>query len=84
MVNYDLPNYYIYIQNIINMPCGNFLLCHVSQSQTIINNHNGWWSKYFEEKKSKNLHNAMWQILIDGWQLITSIWHHGCSYNGVV
>ncbi len=40
--------------------------------------------QYFEKKiVSKNLHNVRCQILIDGWQLIMSTWHHGCSYNGV-
>jgi hypothetical protein len=32
---------------------------------------------------SKNLHNAMCKIFINGWQLMMSTWHHGCSYNGV-
>jgi hypothetical protein len=32
---------------------------------------------------SKNLHNAMCQTLITGWQLMTLAWHHGCNYNGV-
>ncbi len=56
MVMYNLPNYlnnFIFIvifQNIINMPCGNFLLCHMSQSQTIIKNHNGQWKSIFSEK----------------------------------
>jgi len=26
-------------------------------------------------------HNATCQILMDGWQLMTLTWHHGCSYN---
>jgi hypothetical protein len=42
--------------------------------------------KYFEKKiifMSKNLHSATCWILVDGWQLMTSTWHHGCSYNGV-
>jgi hypothetical protein len=40
--------------------------------------------QYYEKKfMSKNLHNAMCQILINGWQLMTSTWHHGCSYNEV-
>jgi len=38
---------FIYLfQNMINMPCGNFLLCIVSHfldHQTIINNHNEQW-----------------------------------------
>ncbi len=32
---------------------------------------------------AKNLHSAMCQILIDGWQLMMLAWHHGCNCNGV-
>jgi len=68
------------------MPCGNFLLCHISQSRTIINNHNGWWRSIFQKDynfMSKNLHSVECQILKDGWQLITTTSHHGCNYNGI-
>ncbi len=34
------------------MPCGNVLLCHVSQSQTIINNNNKQWKSIFQKRKS--------------------------------
>jgi hypothetical protein len=42
-------NIYIFyvFQNTINMPCGNFWLCHVSQFWIIINNHNGRWRSIF-------------------------------------
>jgi len=32
---------------------------------------------------SKNIQSAMCHILMDGWQLMTSTWYYGCSYNGV-
>jgi hypothetical protein len=63
------------------MPCGNFLLCHMSQFWTIINNHNGWWI-ISKKKLCKNLHNVTCEILMNGWQLMMLAWHHGCSYNG--
>jgi len=64
---YDLPSYYIYIQNIINMSCGNFFCatCHNLKPSLIIimNDEN----QYFEKKMmSKNLHNAMCYNLING------------------
>jgi hypothetical protein len=31
----------------------------------------------------KKNHSATCQKLMDGWQSITSKWHHGCNYNGV-
>jgi hypothetical protein len=43
-------------------------------------------NQYFKKKiifMSKIFHNVMCQILIDGWQLMMSTWHHGCNYNGV-
>jgi hypothetical protein len=41
-------------------------------------------NQYFKKTiMTKNLHNSMCQILIDGWQSMTSTWHHGCNYNGV-
>jgi len=41
-------------------------------------------NQYFEKKLiSKNLHNAMCQILINGWQLMMSTWHRVCNYNGI-
>jgi len=43
-------NIYIF-QNIINMPCEFFWLCHMSQSWTIIKNHNGRWKSIFQKKK---------------------------------
>jgi hypothetical protein len=27
--------------------------------------------------------SATCQIVMDGWQLMTLEWYHGCSYNGV-
>jgi hypothetical protein len=45
------------------------LLCHMSQSRTIINNHNRQWKLMFFKKLNfmfKNLHSAMRQILIYG------------------
>jgi hypothetical protein len=42
--------------------------------------------QYFKKKiifMSKNLYNGMCQILIDGQQLMTSTWHHRCTYNGI-
>jgi hypothetical protein len=53
------------------MPCGNFLLCHVSYFHTIINNCNRRWRSILQIKKSKNLHIAMCQILMDGSKLMT-------------
>jgi hypothetical protein len=35
--------FYLFFQNTINMACGNLQMCHMSQFQTIINNHNGQW-----------------------------------------
>jgi hypothetical protein len=68
MVMYNLLNYYIYIQNIINMPCGNLFycaICHNLGPSLIIIMDDG--DQYFEKKiMSKNLHNAACQILIDG------------------
>jgi len=43
-------------------------------------------NQYFEKKINfmlKKSHSAMCQILINGWQSMTSTWHHGCNYNGV-
>jgi hypothetical protein len=49
------------------MLCGNFLLCHMSQYQTITNNHNGEWKSILRKKiMSKNFHNSMLHILING------------------
>jgi hypothetical protein len=59
-------------QKIYYATCHNF-----GPSLTIIMD-NG--DQYF---KKKNLYNDMCQILINGWQLMTSIWHHGCSYYGI-
>jgi hypothetical protein len=42
--------------------------------------------QYFENKilfMSKKFHSATCQNSINGWQLMTSTWHHGCIYNGV-
>jgi hypothetical protein len=40
----------------------------MSQSQTIINNHNGRWRSIFQKIiiMSKKIHNATCEILIDG------------------
>jgi hypothetical protein len=68
------------------MPCGNFFYCamchNLRPSLTIIMNDG---DQYFEKKifMSKFFHSTMCQILIDGWQSITSAWNHGCNYNGV-
>jgi len=57
-------------QNIINMPCGNFFYhatCHNLRPSLIIIMNIG--DQYFQKEiMLKNLHNAMCQILIDGWQ----------------
>ncbi len=62
----------------------NFATCHnLKPSLTIIMDDGDW---YFKKKITfmfKNLHNDTCQILMDGWQLMTSTWHHECSYNGV-
>jgi len=43
-----------------------FLLCHISQFQTITNNHMNDADQYFQKTiMFKNLHNATCQILID-------------------
>ncbi len=59
-----------------------YAMCHnIKPSLTIIMNDG---DQYFEKKiMSKNFHNVMCQILINGWQSMTLAWHHGCSYNGV-
>jgi hypothetical protein len=65
-----------------------FLLCHMSQFQTIINNHNEWnGDQYFKKKiifMSKFFQNATCYILIymgdNQWD---QIGHHGCNYNEV-
>jgi len=55
----------------------------MSQSETIVNNIIYNRNQYFEFFMSKNLHNVMCHILIDGWQLMMWAWDHGCNYNGV-
>jgi hypothetical protein len=61
---------FIYLfQNIINMPCGNFLncaMCHNLEPSLIIIMNDG--DQYFKNEiifMSKNLNNAMCQILIN-------------------
>jgi hypothetical protein len=60
--------------NIFNIPCGkkNYCaMCHNLKSSLTIIIDDG--DQYFKKKiMSKNLHNATCQILIDGWQLMTS------------
>jgi hypothetical protein len=34
------------------MPCDNFLLCHMSQFWTIINNHNEQWRSIFRKENN--------------------------------
>ncbi len=67
------------------MPCGkkNYCaMCHNFGPSLIIIMDDV--DQYFQKKlMSKNLHNATCQILVYGWQLMTLVWHHGCSYNGV-
>jgi hypothetical protein len=63
------------------MPCGIFYsaTCHSFKPSLTIIMDNG--NQYFEEKiMSKILHNPMCQILINGWQLMMSIWLHECNY----
>jgi len=68
------------------MSRGNFYYatCHNFRPSLTIIMSNG--NQDFEKKivMSKNHHSAMCHILINWWQLMTSTWHHGCSYNGVV
>ncbi len=52
-----IPCYKLYKEGLIFYVLTLKYLCHMSQSQTMINNHNG---------RSKNLHSATCQILIDG------------------
>jgi hypothetical protein len=75
--------YLIFFLNSINVPRGNFknyATCHnLKPSLTITIDD---WDQYFKKRiifKSKNLHNVMCQILMDGWKSITSAWHRGCS-----
>ncbi len=58
------------------------VMCHnFRPSSTIIINDG---DQYFEKKiMSKFFHSAMCQIIVNGWQLMMSTWHHGCSYNGI-
>jgi hypothetical protein len=61
-----------------------YATCHNFKPLLIIKMNDG--DQYFEKKTifmSKNLHNATCQILISGWQSMTSSWHHECSYNGI-
>ncbi len=52
-----------------------YATCHnLKPSLTIIMDDG---DQYFEFFMSKSLHNAMCQILINGWQLMMSTWHHG-------
>jgi len=60
-------------------------MCHNHGPSLIIIMNDG--DQYIEKKHFytfKNLHNATCYILIDGWQSMTSTWHHGCNYNGIV
>jgi hypothetical protein len=59
------------------------LLCHMSQFQMSLTIIMDDGDEYFNFFMSKNLPNVMCQNLIDGWQLMTSTWHHGCSYNWI-
>ncbi len=34
------------------MPCGNFVLCHVSQFKTIVNNDNEQWRSIFQKENN--------------------------------
>jgi hypothetical protein len=62
------------------MPCG---MCHNLGPSLIIIMEDG--DQYFEKNNfmSNFFHNTMYQIVIDGWQLMKSTWHHECNYNGV-
>jgi hypothetical protein len=56
-------------------------MCHsLKPSLTIIIDDG---DQYFKNIKSKNPHNAMCQILMDGWKLVTSTWCYNCSCNEV-
>ncbi len=54
-----------YVQNSINMPCGNFdcVTCH-NLKPSKMNNHNGWWTLTFQKKSSKFFHNV---VCFDEW-----------------
>jgi hypothetical protein len=69
------------------MPRGKFFYCvtchNLGPSLTSIMDDGDQYFKKIIIFMSKNLHSAMCQILIDGWQLIISAWHHECSYNGI-
>jgi endogenous inhibitor of DNA gyrase (YacG/DUF329 family) len=73
------------------MPCGNFQLCHVSQSQTIFNNHNECWKSIFQKKKDFHVQTSSQCDMLDlnEWMTINDviiyviIWHHRCNYNEV-
>jgi hypothetical protein len=58
-------------------------MCHNLGPSLTITMEDG--DQYFENFNfmSKKFHNAMCYIIIDGWQLMNSTWHHGCNYNGV-
>jgi hypothetical protein len=57
-------------------------MCHNLEPSLTIIMDNG--NQYFEKQiMSKNLHNAMYYILIDGWQLMMSTWYHVWNYNEV-
>jgi hypothetical protein len=57
------------------MPCDNFYYakCYKMEINTSKNNN----------FRSKNPHNAMCQVLMDGWKLVTSTLCYWCSCNGV-
>jgi hypothetical protein len=59
-------------------------MCHNFEPSLIIIMDDG--DQYLKINKiimSKKFHSGMYQILINGWQLMMSTWYHGCSYNGI-
>jgi len=58
-----------------------YAMCHnLGPSLTIIID-NG--NQYFKKIRSKNCHSATFQILMNGWKLVTSTWHYGCSCSAI-
>jgi len=56
------------------MTGGDYLLCHVSQFQTIINNHNEQWKSVFQKSNNfyvKKNHNVM--LDFNRWMVINDI-----------
>ncbi len=57
------------------MPCEVFNLCHMSQSQTIITNHNGRWRSIFQKNNNLYVQKSSLCYMLDsnGWITINNV-----------